>query len=372
MGTYETGWRETELHSAFPLIGLEKVRFQQYDMPLDVANFVPPHSDYTGDPTEEIDAAWEKLIAPNVILLSETEIGSYASQTFSNGTGFYSGQVALYQHVYGKPDLRALRRLDHCVDLLREANQCHMDMTPMLFNVSAKNGRTTFALKRHNHTCRKFDVLHEWALSKTAAIDLPFMTKVRDEHALSYLAIFIGLNMHISAVPYTIARFEPHLEEFTANYTSAKQSRTVRDRWTKLFPRKFGGGTVRINDHEEYEFLGVPFSDPDKTLGALYQVSWTHQLHRLYYLMDAYDQLVQKGPMGFESVLSEDHHSVHTNHCFDYLRQAIICNADMTLEGGVPGEEKGTDGFGHAHICRDPGKVIQWIEGKRINDEIHF
>ncbi|KAF6783591.1 hypothetical protein CSOJ01_15886, partial [Colletotrichum sojae] len=344
--------------SAFPLIGLEEVRFQQYDIPLDVASFVPPHSDYTGDPTEEIDAAWEKLIAPNVILLSETEIGSYASQTFSNGTGFYSGlQVdhnlhclnnlrrAAYQHVYGKPDLRALRHLDHCVDLLREANQCHMDMTPMLFNVSAKNGRTTFALQRHTHTCRRFDVLHEWALSKTVC----------------------GPG---SDLPFTITRFEPHLDQFTANYTSAEHSRAVCDRWTELFP--LGGGTVRINDHEKYEFLGVPFSDPDKKLGALYQVSWTHQLHCLHYLMDAYDQLVQKGPVGSESVLPEGHHSVHTNHCFDYLRQAIICNADMTLEGGVPGEEKGAYGFGHAHICRDPGKVIQWIEGRRINDEINF
>ncbi|KAK1974639.1 hypothetical protein LZ30DRAFT_811496 [Colletotrichum cereale] len=62
-GTYETGWRETELHSAFPVIGLEKVRFQQYDIPDDVSNFIPPPSDYTGEPTKEIDAAWEELIA---------------------------------------------------------------------------------------------------------------------------------------------------------------------------------------------------------------------------------------------------------------------------------------------------------------------
>ncbi|KAK1974638.1 hypothetical protein LZ30DRAFT_811494 [Colletotrichum cereale] len=75
---------------------------------------------------------------------------------------------AAYQHVYGAPDQRTLRHLDHCVDLLREANQCHMDMTPMLFDiVDSKNGSSTFALKRHTHTCRKFGSLHKWATART-------------------------------------------------------------------------------------------------------------------------------------------------------------------------------------------------------------
>ncbi|KAK1974637.1 hypothetical protein LZ30DRAFT_607504, partial [Colletotrichum cereale] len=97
-----------------------------------------------------------------------------------------------------------------------------------------------------------------------------------------------------------------------------------------------------------------------------------HQLHCLYYVMNAYDQLVRNGRTGSENIIPQGHHSVHTNHCFDYLRQAILCTADMTLEGGVPGEEKGTDGFGHAHICRDHRKVVEWIEGRRINDNINI
>ena len=84
--------------------------------------------------------------------------------------------------------------------------------------------------------------------------------------------------------------------------------------------------------------------------------------------MDAYDQVVRYGPTGHENLIPEGHDSVHTNHCFDYLRQAILCNVDMTLEGGSPGNPTGTNGFGHAHVCRNYLEVIDWIEERRIND----
>lgn len=51
----------------------------------------------------------------------------------------------------------------------------------------------------------------------------------------------------------------------------------------------------------------------------------------------------------------------HVTHCFDYLRQAIMCSGDTTLEestivpgldvGGIP--TRNTDGWGMTHLCRD-------------------
>ena len=46
----------------------------------------------------------------------------------------------------------------------------------------------------------------------------------------------------------------------------------------------------------------------------------------------------------------------HSAHCFNYLRQGIMCNADTTLEGKTdagPGE-------GSEHECVDYDALLQW------------
>jgi hypothetical protein len=55
----------------------------------------------------------------------------------------------------------------------------------------------------------------------------------------------------------------------------------------------------------------------------------------------------------------------HTGHCFDYLRQALMCAADMTLEwaaevpsGKVPFT---VDGWGITHQCKNWNEVIGWM-----------
>lgn len=46
----------------------------------------------------------------------------------------------------------------------------------------------------------------------------------------------------------------------------------------------------------------------------------------------------------------------HISHCFDYLRQAIMCAGDMSMES--PAIEKSKDGMNHingwdsSHVCR--------------------
>ncbi|EUC27522.1 DUF3328 domain containing protein [Pyrenophora tritici-repentis] len=161
-------------------------------------------------------------------------------------------------------------------------------------------------------------------------------------------------------------KFEPQLDIFTLNYTSSEEARTVRQRWQDLLPK--GGGNIHVPEHNRYKDLSEPFLDPSDT--PLWKVSWTHQLHCLYYIMDAYDQVIRYGSKGTENQVEEGHSSVHTNHCFDYLRQAILCNSDMTLEGGTrPGDHKGTNGFGHLHSCRNNKEAVQWIEDYRVSDK---
>lgn len=43
----------------------------------------------------------------------------------------------------------------------------------------------------------------------------------------------------------------------------------------------------------------------------------------------------------------------HVDHCFDYLRQAIMCVGDISLEHSVVPDEFGFNGWGTAHQCAD-------------------
>lgn len=55
----------------------------------------------------------------------------------------------------------------------------------------------------------------------------------------------------------------------------------------------------------------------------------------------------------------------HTSHCFDYLRQAMMCSADMTIEWAMEmpdGKPPLTvDGWGITHMCRDWKHVLKWM-----------
>ena len=58
----------------------------------------------------------------------------------------------------------------------------------------------------------------------------------------------------------------------------------------------------------------------------------------------------------------------HISHCLDYLRQAILCQADTTLEesevdvrpDGVL--DSGATGLGVTHICRDWTQIRRFVE----------
>ncbi len=66
--------------------------------------------------------------------------------------------------------------------------------------------------------------------------------------------------------------------------------------------------------------------------------------------------------------------SHHWGHCFDYLRQSLMCTADPTLE--MIERDPDTDelipqvnGWGTAHMCRDYGHVLDWALKHRVTDD---
>ena len=55
----------------------------------------------------------------------------------------------------------------------------------------------------------------------------------------------------------------------------------------------------------------------------------------------------------------------HSQHCFAYITESIICAGDLTLEWAQV-EEDGTrmqvSGWGVPHQCKDPGAIRAWME----------
>ena len=51
----------------------------------------------------------------------------------------------------------------------------------------------------------------------------------------------------------------------------------------------------------------------------------------------------------------------HIQHCFDYIRQALMCASDTNLEV-VDHENHTTNGWGQDKHCRDYGEVFAFAE----------
>ena len=54
-------------------------------------------------------------------------------------------------------------------------------------------------------------------------------------------------------------------------------------------------------------------------------------------------------------------------HCFDYIRQSLICAADATLEPVDPALG-GVTGWGNLRVCRDYDALTAWAETHRVNN----
>ncbi|KAK0643303.1 hypothetical protein B0T16DRAFT_415652 [Cercophora newfieldiana] len=137
----------------------------------------------------------------------------------------------------------------------------------------------------------------------------------------------------------------------------------VQRKWLSIVPT--GLGYVRINNTQDYDNLPTPLEGyPEST----FTTSMTHQLHCLHaivrvvaaYASNQTERLPDEGPW-------------HMAHCFDYLRQSIMCAGDVALEGQqttFPEDMTGSDGWDAKHVCKDYGQIMSYLDEKRANDEI--
>jgi hypothetical protein len=67
---------------------------------------------------------------------------------------------------------------------------------------------------------------------------------------------------------------------------------------------------------------------------------------------------------------NEPYNIHHMDHCYDYLRQVVMCGGDVALAGeDMPG---GSSQFDVPHICKSWQEVYDWLDLNRFNDQWQF
>ncbi|KAF1969963.1 hypothetical protein BU23DRAFT_475151, partial [Bimuria novae-zelandiae CBS 107.79] len=92
-----------------------------------------------------------------------------------------------------------------------------------------------------------------------------------------------------------------------------------------------------------------------------------HQLHCLHAVVVAYYDALASPPMemadvpDFDSPTGTRTAPFHVRHCFDYLRQTIMCHADTNLEVLDPVNHT-TNGWNQDKVCRNYEMVNAFAE----------
>ncbi|KAI4596609.1 hypothetical protein KJ359_005365 [Pestalotiopsis sp. 9143b] len=138
----------------------------------------------------------------------------------------------------------------------------------------------------------------------------------------------------------------------------------VRQKWLGIVPK--GLGYLDVKDPDKYHDL------PQELEGYngkyVVTTSMTHQLHCLYAIAEVFS--------AYSSNVTEKipHESPwHLAHCFDYIRQAIMCAGDIALEGRqttFPEGFVGSDGWDAKHVCKSYDEVLDYLNTNRADDAV--
>ncbi|KAJ8062727.1 hypothetical protein OCU04_007991 [Sclerotinia nivalis] len=163
--------------------------------------------------------------------------------------------------------------------------------------------------------------------------------------------------------------FHPVIFEEDEIYAAASSPDT-NAAWDNLMPP--GRGFVLVENPEKYGLRpGLPsINGPDR-----YSVSVFHQLHCLGMIRESYNSALLgvrphiQGDENLSDESAQESNKEHIGHCFDYIRQALMCSADMTIEWAMEmpdGKAPFTvDGWGITHTCRNWDDVLKWMAEHR-------
>jgi hypothetical protein len=122
----------------------------------------------------------------------------------------------------------------------------------------------------------------------------------------------------------------------------------------------------------EYESYTLPLPthfelSPDQ---HIYNIAVFHEIHCLMHMSGYIDKLIMQ--IRNKDFTIDESLVGHNDHCVNYLRNALMCCGDTTLEGQSQAKVfehiVGTDGTGAVHVCRSYDDIRAWAEKRRVTE----
>ncbi|CAF9931823.1 MAG: hypothetical protein GOMPHAMPRED_006411 [Gomphillus americanus] len=131
--------------------------------------------------------------------------------------------------------------------------------------------------------------------------------------------------------------------------TTGEDTKEIQSLWDRI---EGGHGIVALNkEWAKSQHLTPALSLPSDATKGVYAIDGYHEMHCLKLLRESFYKLYRNDPNPFAK--SFDHYS----HCFDYIRQSIMCTASdhlfATAHGGLTGD-------GEIRRCRDWQKLREF------------
>ncbi|KAE8351276.1 hypothetical protein BDV28DRAFT_150151 [Aspergillus coremiiformis] len=234
-----------------------------------------------------------------------------------------------------------------------------------------------FIQKKGPKRCSIMRTLLYTGLACVGCVELMVLVFFAQVHKVPTKPLLSELNGLVSDFPVRPVLFRPD-PLAASDHKTEESMQATKENWLSYMPR--GNGFIAVNHTERYTL-----PPPMKVLGQdTYSIAVFHQLHCLYSIMAVYDELAAGGssrdsmhdtrdsPHEHSDGQVHGHNHNHVDHCFQYLRQSLLCCGDTALEGQDPrNDHPGTDGTGAVHLCKDFDGLMAWADSRRLVDNKH-
>ncbi|KAF1986999.1 hypothetical protein K402DRAFT_453877 [Aulographum hederae CBS 113979] len=132
-------------------------------------------------------------------------------------------------------------------------------------------------------------------------------------------------------------------------FTNKTEYLRILKQWKSAMP--LGKGFIQIPSASTlHPTLPPPLRIHSHPSRSGYSIASLHQFHCLYMILSAH------GKLSFNVPEKNEDMKRHVTHCFDYLRQSVLCAGDSALEGVSKTVRGMADGWGVMHVCKREGR----------------
>lgn len=129
-----------------------------------------------------------------------------------------------------------------------------------------------------------------------------------------------------------------------------------------------------LNRSTEEDFVEV---EKGSISGYIGEIEVFHHLHclnfvRQYIWSESYNEDQLPSLLNHEGERSGEVNKLHASHCIEVMRQALMCNADLTpyLMFKTPGEASPvTEDFNASHKCKKFDRIMDWMKANSAAEE---